>query len=195
MYAHHHYKHLAEWLDRLWGQYAFDRMIIAGPEEPTTELERVLPKRLRSRVVARLPLAFSASPEQILKAAQEVIDSIERDAERRLVEALLEDAGAERRAVTGLETALFALQEGRIWRLVYVEGLRKAGGECTRCGALHAEQVHVCQFCGGSLTRIADLVDTMAQRVTDSGGKVEIVRGDAARRLAPTGGIGAQLRY
>jgi peptide chain release factor subunit 1 len=194
-YAHRHLKHVAQLLDRLSAQYGFDRLIIAGPEEATTELARLLPKRLRNRVVARVALPFSAAAEQVLKATEEVIERVERETERRLVEDLIEEAGARRHAVTGLEPTLLALQEGRVYRLVYADGFRRAGGQCQRCAALHAEGASVCQYCGGALTHIDDLIDTMAQRVTASGGKVEVVRGEAARRLASVGSIGAQLRF
>jgi peptide subunit release factor 1 (eRF1) len=190
-----HLKHAAELLDHLVAQYAFDRLVLAGPEEPVTELARLLPKRLRARVVARIHLPFSASADQVLKATQDVVERAEREAERRLVEELLEDAGAHRRAVTGLDATLLAMQEGRVYRLIYVEGFRKAGWRCDRCHALCAETCQVCPYCGGSLSPIEDLIDTLARQVVDSGGKVEVVSGEAARILSSAGSIGAQLRY
>lgn len=195
MHALWHLKHAAVLLDHLVARYACDRLVLAGPEEPVTELARLLPKRLRARVVARIALPFSASADQVLNATQDVVNRAEREAERRLVEELLEDAGSHRRAVTGLDATLLAMQERRVYRPIYVEGFRKAGWQCDRCHALCAETCRVCPYCAGSLSRIEDLIDTLARQVVDSGGKAEVVSGEAARLLSSAGSIGAQLRY
>ena len=190
-----HLKHAAELLDHLVAQYAFDRLVLAGPEEPVTELARLLPKRLRTRVVARIAVPFSASADQVLKATHDVVERVECEAELRLVEELLEDAGARRGAVTGLDETLLATQERRVYRLIYVEGFRKTGWRCDRCHALCAETCQVCPYCEGSLSRIEDLIDELARQIVDSGGKAEVVSGEAARILSSAGSIGAQLRY
>lgn len=149
MHALRHLKHAAELLDELVTRYAFDRLVLAGPEEPVTELARLLPKRLRTRVVARIALPFTVSNDQLSKAMQDVVERVEREAERRLVEELVEDAGSHRRAVTGVDATLYAMQEGRVYRLIYVEGLRMTGWRCDRCHALCADTCQLCPYCGG----------------------------------------------
>lgn len=195
VHAKWHLKEAARLLDRLTSDYAFDRLILAGPEEPTAELYRLLPKRLRTRVIGRVALPFSAGGDAVLKATEGIIEETERKAEREVVAALLDDAAKKRQAVAGLEPTLLACQEGRIYRLVYVDGLRESGGRCAACGALCAEGCRACPWCGGTLTRIGDLIDALARQVIDAGGKVEVVRGEAARLLDPAGRIGAQLRF
>jgi peptide chain release factor subunit 1 len=190
-----HLKHAAELLDHLSMQYAFDRLVLAGTEEVTSEFERVLPKRLRTRVVARIAVPFTASADLVLKMTQDVIEQVERESERQLVDRLMEDAPAKHQAVTGLEATLLALQEERIWRLIYVDGLQKTGGQCHHCQAFCTDNCQICPYCGGSLSPVKDLIDAVAQRVVESGGKVEPVQGEAARKLASVGSIGAQLRF
>lgn len=190
-----HLKHAAQLLDRLSVQYAFDRLILAGTEEVTSAFERILSKRLRTRVVDRMPLPFTASADQVLKTTQHVIEQIERETERQLVDKVLQDAAAKHQAVAGLEATLLALQEERIWRLLYVDGLQQTGGQCSRCSALCANSCQRCPYCGGSLSPVKDLIDAIAQRVVEAGAKVEPVQGEAAQKLASVGGIGAQLRF
>jgi hypothetical protein len=86
------------------------------------------------------------------------------------------------------------MQEGRIYRLIYVKGFRKADWRCDRCHGLYAETCHVCPNCDGALSRLEDLIDTLARQVIDSGGKAEVISGEAARILSSAGSIGAQLR-
>jgi peptide chain release factor subunit 1 len=190
-----HLKHAAELLDHLAMQYAFDRLVLAGTEEVISEFERVLPKRLRTRVLARIAVPFTASADQVLKTTQDVIEQVERETERQLVDRLMKDAPAKRQAVTGLEATLLALQEERIWRLIYVDGLQKTGGQCHHCHAFCPDNCQVCPYCGGSLSPVKDLIDALARRVVEPGGKVEPVQGEAARKLACVGSIGAQLRF
>jgi hypothetical protein len=45
------------------------------------------------------------------------------------------------------------------------------------------------------LSPVKDLIHALEQRVVESGGKVEPVQGEAARKLASVGSIGAQLRF
>src|SRR6185369_9380947 len=42
--VHLHLKHVAESLDKLVHQYRFDRILIGGPVEATSELQHLLPK-------------------------------------------------------------------------------------------------------------------------------------------------------
>ena len=50
-HAHWHLKHVAETVDKIIDQYRFDRLLLGGPVEPTTELKRLLSKRARTRVI------------------------------------------------------------------------------------------------------------------------------------------------
>lgn len=195
MHALWHLKHAARFLDHLSVQYAFDRLILAGTEEVPSEFERILLKRLRTGVVDRIALPFTAAAEQILKTTQNVIEQIERETERQLVDKAIQNAAAKRQADTGLEATLLALQEERIWRLFYVDGLQQTGGQCSLCLALCTNNCQICPYCGGSLYPVKDFIDAVAQRVVELGAKVEPVQGKAAQKLASVGGIGAQLRF
>ncbi|MDZ7290701.1 MAG: hypothetical protein ONB44_23425 [candidate division KSB1 bacterium] len=195
MHVHWHLKNVAEMMERLALIHAFDRLVLAGPVAATSELRRLLSKRLRSRVVATLTLPIQASAQQVLEETLKIEQKVERAAEIELVEDLLTASAKLQQATQGLQATLNALRENRIWRLIYAEGFTPRGKECPRCAGLFTAETESCAFCGTELGLIDDLVERMTEILTDSGGKIEMVRGVAAQHLQSAGGIGAFLRF
>lgn len=193
LHALWHLKRVAGMLDHLATVYGFDRLVLAGPEEAPAELRRLLPKRLRGRVVAEIALPVDAREPEVLQATLAVVQDVERAHETELVDALL-NAVYQGRAVTGPDETVTRVQEGRVWHLIYAEGYTAAGGECEHCGALFSEERETCTYCGGKIRSISDLVNRLTEQVLDQGGKVEQVRDPAAARLRPAGGLGGFLR-
>ena len=193
-HARWHLKHVAEMLDKMVAQYGFDRLVLAGPVEATSELYHLLAKRLRARVVGRIALPIEASEHTVLEETLKIERQMERHNEQRLVEELI--AGDEHHHVTlGLASTVFALCEGRIWRLVYASGFSAKGGQCPNCAMLFARTEGACDYCGVAIEPVDDLVERMVEGVLERDGKVEEVAGEAARRLQQAGGIGAFLRF
>lgn len=189
-----HLKRVARATDQLSREYAFDRLVLAGPTEATAELRRLLPKRLRARVVAELSLPIDAGPSDVLGALLPVIQQAERAHERELAESLIAAAGKNDRAVIGLDDTLALVQEGRVWQLVYAEGLLADGWECQQCAALFSQERNTCAYCNGGLRRVPDVIARAAERAFEQGAAVEQVRGEAAAKLRAAGGIGGWLR-
>jgi peptide chain release factor subunit 1 len=194
-HARWHLKQVADLTTRLVDLHSLDRLILAGPTEATSTLHRLIPKRLRSRVVASIPMPIEANQQHLLEATLRIEEQAERAFELRLVEELLTSAAKENGAVTGLEPTLSALRESRIWRLVYAEGLASRGSQCTSCGVLYAEERHSCGYCDSTVRPVDDLLERMVESVLEAGGRTEQVRGEAAARLREAGGVGAFLRF
>ncbi len=195
-YAHRHLKRVAELTVELADRHAFDRLVLAGPVEATSQLQHLLPKHWQSRVVASLNLPVEADQQTVLAATLRIGKEAERNGEIRSVEKLISDAArAEQRAVTGLDATLRALRLGRIWQLVYADGFAPSGGRCINCATLFEEKLASCAYCDATVWPVDDLVEQAAQRVVVSGGKVEQVRGAMAERLGVAGGIGAFLKF
>jgi peptide chain release factor subunit 1 len=194
MHVHWHLKHVAELLDKLVDQYGFDRLLLAGPVEATSELQHLLSKRVRTRVAGRLVLPMRANEREVLDAALRVEQQVERQMEKQIVEELI--AGDAHHPVSlGLERTVRALCEERIWRLVYAGGFSPSGGQCTNCAMLFARTQGSCDYCGAAIKRVDDLLEQMLERVLEQDGRVEEVAGDAAARLRQVGSIGAVLRF
>ncbi len=195
-HAMSHAKRVAESMSQLHDSQAFDRLVLAGPVEARTEVQECLPKRLQRKVVGSIAMPLDATPEQVLEAARQIEFEVERHEEQQLVDQLLTAAAKKRRAVTSLPQTLQALQDGRVWQLVYANSFEPQGGECPQCGWLTNSPNGACGACGATVEPSQHLMNRVLERVTNSGGVVEAVRGDAAERLADkAGSIGAFLRF
>jgi peptide subunit release factor 1 (eRF1) len=194
-HAHAHLKHVAELMSKLSSLHEFDRLILAGTIEATTELYGLLPKALRARVVSKLSLPVAANEQEVLEASLKIEEDIERQREVELVEELITASAKQKQAVRGLDDTLLALQEWRVWQLIYADGFASRGAQCTNCGALLAQETNSCGYCGEAVRVVDDLIELAAARVMEMQGKVELVRGPAAKRLKEAGSVGALLRF
>ncbi|TAK35789.1 MAG: hypothetical protein EPO21_05045 [Chloroflexota bacterium] len=199
-YARHHEDHVLRHLRRtiralmdLLRSHPFDRLLVAGPEEATTFLQQELPRPLRSRLAGTLSLASTASEAEVLGAALEAAEAIERQGEEEMVDELME-AATTPRATLGVDATLAALSEDRVYHLFMAQGFAGTGSECSHCKRLMTPTER-CSFCGRSTTEVADLHERSAQRALEQGAHVETVSGDAEARLMEHGGVGAWTRY
>jgi peptide subunit release factor 1 (eRF1) len=194
-HAHLHLKNVAEALDKLVDQFGFDRILIGGPVEAAAELQRLLSKRARARVIDRVSLPVNASAHDVLEEALRIGERLERKMEEQIVEDLIEGDDKHHPFTLGLEGTVLALCEERIWRMVYAQGFTAAGGQCGRCGMLFAAPDGSCEYCGGGIHKTDDLLERMVERALDQDSLLEEVAGPAAERLQQAGGIGAILRF
>lgn len=190
-----HAKRVIDALHDLALQAPFDRLIVGGPTKATAQLVRLLPRRLHGKLVETLAVPLNASKGEVLERILGVQEEMERHQEAELVEALsaeLHDGG---KAVVELPSVLDAVNQARVWALVYRKGLRVEGGECRACGGFTASAAAPCIYCGGAVEPLPQCIDVVSQRVLDIGGRVQVVAGPAAERLDAMGSIGALLRY
>jgi peptide subunit release factor 1 (eRF1) len=186
-----HVRMVAVELARLLDQLEVDRLIVGGAVEVGSELVRQLPKRLRGRLVEVLPIPVGANPEEILAKTSEVQLRIERAAELETVRDLLKEVRKGGRAVAGLSATLDAINQGRVWKLVYLQGLRLDGGVCPACNVLVDPADERCPLCGKPVDREERMVDRMARTVLERGGHVEMVDGPAAEALRQVADVAA----
>jgi peptide chain release factor subunit 1 len=195
-HVHRHLKRVADHLARLFRRRRFDRLIVGGPEEATSALRQLLPRPLARAVVATIPAELFASSTEILAKVQEIEQRVEREHEARLVDQLLDAAGVGGRATCGVAATLEALWLGEVQVLVVADGVHLAGGECPQCGRLAPEGTAQCPVCGTTMLMVHDLFERAMARTREQVGRVEVVQGEAAKRLREAGGgMGALLRY
>jgi peptide subunit release factor 1 (eRF1) len=195
-HVHWHLKWVAQRLGDLLRRRRFARLILAGPEEPTSELRRLLPRVLASRVVAVIPAEMFAEQGEILEKAREVERRIERKAEERLLRELLDLAGPGGKSTLGVRPTLDALWADMVQTLVLAHDVHGSGSECTNCGRLEPGTRDACPTCGKTMQPLHDLFHRAMARVREQAGSVEVMHGVAARRLMDEGeGLGALLRY
>lgn len=199
-FARHREDHLRRHAERtvralmlLLRKHAFDRVLLAGPDEALAVLKRELPRPLRARLAGTLDLPLFASDADVLTATVRAAEAIERRTEEGLVEELLEDAAA-RHVVVGLAGTLNALADGRVHLLLIAENFDAPGFRCPNCGRLIPDE-HLCPACGGVTQPSASLHEAIVERALAQGAKIETVSGAAAARLEEHGGVGAWTRF
>jgi peptide subunit release factor 1 (eRF1) len=189
-------KRAARSLTELHRRRRFDRLILAGPDEATTALRRLLPRPLARLLVAVAPIQADAGDAEILNATLEVERRIEREAEDRLLKELLDFAGPGGRASLGVVPTLDALWADMVQTLVVADGAHAGGSECINCGRLELGTVATCPACGKTMATLHDVFHRAMARAREQAAGVEVVHGAAARLLKETGGgLGAFVRY
>jgi peptide chain release factor subunit 1 len=151
-----HLKRVAQRLGDLLRRRRFARLILAGPEEPTSELRRLLPRVLASRVVAVIPAEVFAEQGEILEKAREVEGRIEREAEERLLKELLDLGGPGGKSTLGVRPKLDALWADMVQTLVLAHDVHGSGSECTNCGRLEPVTRDACPTCGKTMQPLHD---------------------------------------
>jgi peptide chain release factor subunit 1 len=188
-----HVRTVAAAMGRLLVNLEVDRLIIGGSVDAAAELGRVLPKRLRGRLVETLPIPVTSPAEEILARTSEVQTRLERAEELEVVRDLLKEVRKGGRAVAGLGHTLDAINRGRVWKLVYLNGLSLEGGTCPNCNVLLDPAETVCPVCQQPSHDEPHMVDRMSRAVLEHGGHVEMVDGPAAEALRAVAEVAALL--
>jgi peptide subunit release factor 1 (eRF1) len=182
-------------------KYGVDRIILAGSEEVTAEMSRLLPRAVASRLVDRVRMAVTARAGEVLQMAMPVIERIAREQERDLVNDLVTIARKSNptveKASLGVDAVMDAVNQGRVHRLIYASGLDLGGYHCAGCEVLLDQCPPDCRcpYCSSPLEEIEDLLWYVTEKVLNTGGRSEEIRDAEARAMLEShGGIGAFLR-
>jgi peptide chain release factor subunit 1 len=187
-----HLKRVADALFRLLKQRPFDGLILAGPAEARTDLERNLHPYLRERIRAALTMSMIDPIDEIQARCLAVEEDLEHREEAARVEQLRQEAASGGKGVLGLGETLGALSEGRVGELLVSIDLTVPGWRCPSCGRL-AERGRTCPVCGSSMEAVPDVVDLAVATALRQGSRVEtVVHPDG---LAEHGGMGGLLRF
>ena len=181
---------LANVVDRL----NLSRLVIGGPVEATSTLTNQLPKRIQQMIIGTIAVPLDANYERLSNELRKVQQQNEGEDEARMVESMITAAMKGDRAVLGISDTLAAIQEQRVYRMIVAREYRLEGKECNACHVLVVDGEAKCSFCGGDLQPAPDLINRASHRVIEQAGKVQIVSGAAADKLAGTG-VGAVLRF
>lgn len=190
-------KTLVDSTEELMETQAIDAIIVSGTEEVTAEFIRLLPRSLKDKVVGTIRLPLSARQQEILEAVLPIVSNREFLAEKELVEDLLTSAQKGEKAVLGLNPTLSAINEGRVYLLLYPETYSVSGFRCDLCGVLldHIPETGKCPYCEEKCLTVEDLIEEACEKAFEMGGKVFKVRKNPYRKqLIESGILGAFLR-
>jgi peptide subunit release factor 1 (eRF1) len=172
---------------------SFDRLLLAGPDEPLAVLRRELPRPLRVRVAGTLDAEVFASASDVLAATLRRAEELERQHEQQLVAELFEAASTPA-VMLGPAGTLGALAEGRVHMLIMAADFEQAGATCPACSRLVLD-AHRCPGCGFETTPVSSLREAVIRQARQQGARLELVSGPAAERLAEVDGIAAWTRF
>ncbi len=193
-----HLKRTLGALEEYYGSRPFQRLIVAGPVEVTTEFMDLLPTPLKDRLIAAVTCPPTATRDDLIAAVAPAIEGFERSEEEALLSRISELADAGGHGALGMESTLAAVVNGRVHELAVADGVSAVGWECLICGHLDAGSIDSCPRCGASrasLDQLDDIIERAAEKVYAQGGRVEVVFGEARESLIARGGLGALLRF
>lgn len=173
------YKKLAQLVEKIVTLKDIKRMILVGPEEQTKHFASFLSKPIRNTIVSfagDLQIQDS-SPARIYEKIYPIIESIERNYEKKLVDSL-ENSNI----VSGLENTLEALQTGRVYSLIVPWNLNAKVWYCEN-GYISTSEEKVKELCGNDNVKKINLKSIIIDLALDYGAKLEFVRGDAEELL------------
>jgi hypothetical protein len=188
-------KQMIKDIDSLLDRHGVKRVILAGSPEITAELKALLPKRLADQVIGSVDIAINATLDDVRRAAAPIAETFERHTEEAVVTNLVTSAAKSGRVTIGLGHTLHALNQHRVWQLIYADGYQASGYECPRCNALFALETASCALCGSTLTPTENVVERAVDHAMRKGVKIEAIRGEEpGSSLMNAGGIGALLK-
>jgi peptide chain release factor subunit 1 len=191
-----HVKRVVQRLSERLRDAQFDRLILAGPEEATTEVRNHLPHELARRLVATVPVEMFATDAEILRITLEIEQRVERESEDAIVTAVIDASRSNGPGACGMSATLEAVWLRQVRTLVLADGLTASGSECPVDERLFLDPPGPCPMCGAAKLPVGDVVDRAAQLTLEQDGGVEIVHEAAAKRLRDTcDGVGAVLRF
>ncbi len=183
------YKEVAKGVATLAEARGFTRLVLMGPEEHVKLFRHYLPKALGERVVAELPALPhpGASPGQVLKRLESLLEEIERQGEEALLRSLEE---AYPKALFGPEV-LRRVQEGRVELWVLPWRMEATVFSCD--GMYFASEEEARAYCGNP--RLEPLALAVPGLALGYATRLEFVRGEAEKGLLARGGMAARLRW
>ena len=177
---------------RFWRRHSPQRLIIAGSEPTVRQFREELPKAMQERVIGTFSADLTAPELEVRERSLEILQLVEEERKRSLVAAVFTAAAKGRGGAIRLADTLGAAHEGRIQTLVIARGYREKGYQCQNCAYITDQALEKCPFCEGEFAEIPDAAEALVTKVTEDGGKVEVVENDPK---VSEFGVGALLRY
>jgi len=185
----HYYRQIARDMERWCDAEHLQTLFVLGPADVTAAIQQETPAALRENIVSINEDITWLSKAKLQRHIEPIVVKHESQREMAVVDKLL---GGERAVVTGLDETLVRLQHGRIRSLVVVKGLDASLKCCNECLWVDRSGDPVCPACGRERHGVSlrEVLPELARRQKIS---MEVVSGDAGRKLDQVGGMGGWL--
>lgn len=186
----HYYQETAERIGHWCAADQLESVFLVGTAEPV----KAIRKQIASSLAGKMNLIEGdlgwVSRTELLARVEPAIAGHKRKSEMATVQAMLMDS---RNAVMGIDEALAQLQQGKIRGIVVMKTLNGILHQCVNCSWVDRSSNPVCPSCGAKRESV-ELRDALPELVRRYNASLEVVTGDAARKLQEIGGMGAWLR-
>jgi hypothetical protein len=185
----HYYRQIAERIERWCAAEHLQSVFVVSLTEMANGVSAELPVALRERVIPVVKDFGWMGRAELQRRVQPVVKDHERKREVALVDTLLADS---RGVVVGIDETLVQLQKGTVRSVAVVKGL---DADLLRCGeclwADHSSDTR-CPACGRERYPVTfrEVFPELARRYNVS---LEVVSGEAARKLQQAGGMAGLL--
>ncbi len=194
--AQQNLKQAAQLVSEFYKNQACSRLLLAGTEDVLAQFRELLPKVLQKRIAGEFPMDIRAPASAVLDRAREIQERVKRENELTQVEALSTAARKKRPTATlGLPDTLDALIAGKVMTLIAAANYHAGGYTCPHCGYLTAQAMKQCPLCSSPMQPVDGMVDLAVRKAIECDSRIEMVHGQAAKRLNQVGSIGALLRF
>ena len=174
----------------------FDRLIIAGTKKATAQLARLLPRRLQGKLVRTITMPVTASKKRRSSRASSSSSSgwsasrrprLSKDSRPSSTTAARRLPASARSSTPSTRVGCGSSSMPRV--------SRSTAASAPNAAPTYPNPRVRASYCGGKVEKVAQCLDRLSQSVFDMAGKVEVVDGPAAKRLAKHDSIAALLRY
>ena len=178
-------------------QYNWRRLVLAGTDDNLARFTEQMPQTLQKLVVGSTPLELTAGVQEVRERTEAVALQARATYIQQLADDLMVAAGKGDGAVIGLAPTVDAIQNGRIYQLLFTETYEVDEARVQRCQAcnyLSTQGGDECPVCGGVLQHLPDAINTLARRTIAQGAQVIVLPPE--NRLAQENyQIGGFLRF
>jgi len=191
--THKHYSEVTAAATKLLDEQNLNNVILIGQHNEIKQIQELLPKRVKIKVINSSNLQMRENINVILEAVIEDLKENEDKKESNYVEDIIEKAP--RSSVTGMQDTMKLVQDGRSEVLVFPNYKKYQGWKCDGCLYIAKDQHQPgCAHCNGN-SKETDLIEELIRLTFRNKGKIEIVKNHAAKELEKYEGIGAIIRY
>ena len=167
-------------------------VIVGGHDEAFEEIASQMHAYLQALPQGRIVVdPHTLTRAELVEMVSEEVDKARAQAERELLDRLLDEVESDGAAVAGLGSVIDACNAHAVDEIVVAGNYAKSGVLCDECSWLGRIGTE-CPVCGSNLVEIDDVVAAAMEATVDTGGKVSIV--SLASRLDAVG-VGAFTRF
>jgi len=185
----HYYRQIAQEMERWCDTEHLQTVFLLGPADVNAAIQQEVPAALRGNIISINQDIAWLSKAKLQRYIEPIVIKHEGQREMAVVDKLL---SGERALVTGIDETLARLQQGRIRSLVVVKGLDANLKCCNECLWVDRTADPVCPACGRERHGVSlrEVLPELTRRQKIS---MEVVSGEAGRKLEQVGGMGGWL--